>query len=46
MTRAMLLKQAENHPEYEHYLKTWDDRQMQKTDDMQAFGVMVAEEAK
>ena len=44
MTRDLLIEQAENHPAYEHYLKTWDTRLQHKTDVMQAIGISVAEE--
>ncbi len=45
MTRDLLSEQAENHPAYEHYLKTWDVRLQQQMDVMQAIGVPVVEEA-
>jgi predicted PolB exonuclease-like 3'-5' exonuclease len=45
MTRDMLSEQAENHPAYEHYLKTWDLRRQQKMDVMQAIGVPITEES-
>ena len=44
MTRDLLSEQAENHPAYEHYLKTWDFRVQQKMDVMQSIGVPVVEE--
>ena len=45
MTRDLLSEQAENHPAYEHYMKTWDVRLQQQMDVMQAIGVPVVEEA-
>lgn len=44
MTRDLLSEQAESHPAYEHYLKTWDVRLQKKMDVMQAIGVPVAED--
>lgn len=44
MTRELLSEQAENHPAYEHYLKTWDTRLEQKLDVMEAIGVKPEEE--
>ena len=43
MTRDLLSEQAENHPAYEHYLKTWDFRGQQKMDVMQSIGVPIVE---
>lgn len=43
MTRDLLSEQAENHPAYEHYLKTWDFRVQQKMDVMQSIGVPIVE---
>ncbi|HQZ66823.1 MAG TPA: 3'-5' exonuclease [Planctomycetaceae bacterium] len=39
IARDFLSEQAENHPAYEHYLRTWDIRLQQKMDVMQAIGV-------
>lgn len=44
MTRDLLSEQAENHPAYEHYLKTWDFRVQQKMDVMRSIGMPVVEE--
>lgn len=43
VTRDLLSEQAENHPAYEHYLKTWDFRVQQKMDVMQSIGVPIVE---
>ena len=43
MTRDLLSEQAENHPAYDHYLKTWDFRGQQKMDVMQSIGVPIVE---
>ena len=43
MTRDLLSENAESHPAYEHYLKTWDLRLQQKLDVMQAIGTPMAE---
>lgn len=43
MARDMLSEQADNHPAYEHYLRTWDIRLQQKMDVMQAIGVPTEE---
>ena len=44
LTRDLLSEQADNHPAYEHYLKTWDLRLHQKRDVMQAIGIQNADE--
>jgi predicted PolB exonuclease-like 3'-5' exonuclease len=44
LTRDLLSEQADNHPAYEHYLKTWDLRLHQKKDVMQAIGIQNADE--
>lgn len=44
MTRDLLSEQAENHPAYEHYLKTWHTRLEQKMDVMEAIGIEPTEE--
>ena len=45
IARDLLSEQAENHPAYEHYLATWDQRLQERTDVMQAIGVEPAVES-